>query len=493
MRNPEQTGALLLVGPPYYSETRPLTSRIKGLFLDVDPLGIAIVSAFLKRRGIETRLLTMYPGKISQLESAIENAGSVWLSSRFFDISLARQVIKIAQKCQVPVISGGYGPTFNQEAFEDTTIVQGEAETVLDQVIEDWLCQKLNPLYDARLKPPFNLRDYVHPDRTIFRQFPFGLEILHKHPIEFQRGCPNKCTFCSPTRLQKGVFRVREVTDIIGEIEQMGLKPGDFLFCSDINTTAIPRDTLIEIFQYLKTKNIRWFTEGTVSTLIEDLIQHGENNSFLKLMSPLDGKGGCYTFLYGADDLSVKRIAGSHDKVRSVLNQAAKIFRKFGIPLHLSFVIGLDHHTFPDSIFQIWSVLEDLNLPFAFFQTATPYKGTPWGDRVYREGRVLDHEPLHYNHHQTVFKPNKMTPEELDREHYWLRRRMFNPSNIIHSTRANMDNPFVNSVLTLFQTCLPLQIEAYLSLQELTSKGVINTKIQKELDQEYEAWKRKQV
>lgn len=189
--------------------------------------------------------------------------------ARHFDISMAQSVTSVAKRLGKKVIVGGYGPTFSPEMFSEADVrVRGEFEPIARELIDDLLSNRLKEEYDSREQDPFDLNGYVHPDRSIFPELSGVFAQLRRHPQEWQRGCTNYCSFCSPTRMQRGggnEVRSRNVEDIINEIEQMGIGNGDHIFSTDLNTSAIPRETLFSLFTYLKNKGIRWYTEGTVA------------------------------------------------------------------------------------------------------------------------------------------------------------------------------------------------------------------------------------
>ena len=483
---------LLLSGPQYYNERKPASARISRFYEHIDPLGIAIVSAVLKKHGFERKWLPIIPERVNKLEKYIEEAGFIFISARHFDTSLTQEVIRIANKHRKTTVVGGYGPTFNPSAFEEATVrVRGEAEPVIEKLVDDLLTNKPEKIYDATKLPPFDLKDYIWPDRNIFPSSHLpGRNRLKRHPQEWQRGCTNWCSFCSPVRLQKREIRVRKISDIIAEIEHLKLKKGDYLFSTDLNTAAIPSEELSELFRHLKNKGIRWFTEGTVAPLVKDL-ENGGN--LLRLMSAKNEIGGCYSFLYGADDLVKERVEGSLDKQVELIKKAVQVFREFNIPLNFSIVLGLDHHRYPEAFFQTASILKETDAPNIFFQIATPYLGTPWGNSFYREGRVFETETTHFNHNQPVASHKQMTKEQLQQGVYWIIRQFNNPKKIAKTARANL-NPLVmsqNPALGVFLSGLLWGIERYLSILELSAGGYIDKKIQQELDTSFKDWQKR--
>lgn len=288
MHSPERR-VLLLEGPGYYNEKKPLTSNVSALFEDVDPLGIRIVSRFLQDAGVERVLMKMHPGRIGELEDYISDVSGVFISSRFFDTEMAKQVIQIANKRKVPVVSGGYGPTYNETEFAGATRVLSESEWVLPQVVGDFLAGHLQPEYNAQNLKPFDVTNhYVWPDRSL----PSGNQLfstISRHrrvSMEWLRGCWGYCTYCSVTRMQRGGtaqgrgVRVRNIGDIMAEGDSMNLKPGDFLFLADNNTALIPRTELLVLLNWVKQHKLRFVTEATVAPLLKDLETYGSEVVF---------------------------------------------------------------------------------------------------------------------------------------------------------------------------------------------------------------------
>ncbi len=455
----------------------------------LDPLGIAIVSAYLRKTGVETRLITMEDQSKADYASQIEKADAVFVSARQFDRDLAQEVLQTADRLKKISIAGGYGPSFDPEGFSTATArVLGEAEPVLPQLIEDWLSgRSLSPTYDATTLPPFDLDQYVWPDRTIF---PRSANPFKQNTQEWQRGCKNRCIFCSPSRMQGGI-RFRPPADILAELDNLHLKRGDYVFSVDLNSMVIPKEQLREIFLGLSERGLRWSTEGTVAPLIKDFEINGEKG-LLGLMSGVDPKrGGCYSFHYGADDLSSPKVCGSYDKNLNDLEKAVGLFRQFTIPLNLSVIVGLDNHTYPESFFEIAGALTELAPGYTFLHIATPLKGTPWGDRLDRDRKIIDRTSTHYNHRQAVHEPKQMTSKQLQQGYYWLLRTIYSPPMIARSFQRNFSaelfikNPF----LALMVTGIPWQTEAWTSVTELTARGYLDRKVQKEMDAEYQRWK----
>ncbi len=480
---------LLLVGPQHVDETRPVTAQVRRWLEHLSPLGIGIVATMLKEAGMEVSSQEMQPGKIYTLDEEIGQADLVVASSRFYDSGMTREVIELAQKNQVPIVVGGYGPSLDPKSYSGAVVVRGEAEMALPQVINDWRRGRLGEEYDTRGQLVDMSKNYVRPDRSIWPKRTGMGARWARWPQEWERGCPNYCSYCSPIRVQQVGVRARDVGDILGEIDSDLEFASRFLFSTDLNTMAMERERLLDLTNGLNKRGIRWFTEGTVSQLLADLRVKGENDSLLWAMKARKN-GGCWSFLYGADDLGAEKVAGSKDKERHLIQEAAEIFRRFKIPFNLSVVVGLDHHTYPDTFFTIASELEASMVPYSFLHVATPYEGTAWGDKAYREDRVFDNEPLHHNHRRVVHRPLGMTAEQLQQGYYWLLRELYSPKRVIEVARKNFDLASwqEDPLLGLFLTGYFWGMETYAAVKELELRGRVDLPTQRELTAGFEKW-----
>lgn len=342
-------------------------------------------------------------------------------------------------------------------------------------------------VYDARTTP-FDMGDYVWPDRSVLPRPPRGLERVLKHGIEFERGCPYACAYCSICNLQGRTVRTRGVDDIIAEIESMKLKRGDFLFPADANIAAIPKDDLREILLYIKTAGLRFFAEATIDTWFR--AWESGDQDILKLMSPKEDGGGCWSLLYGIDDPANPHL---RYKQRALLERAAPVMRELGIPFYLSLILGLDNHTYPDTFFQVRSFLEELPVAFSFLHIATPYQGTDWGDQVYTEGRVFETNSVNFNHRRVVFHPKGMSVDQLWQGYLWLLRRLYGASQEYETVRKNFRGLLENPTLGLFLYGILWRAESYFAYREHQARGYVNPQVQKELDAGYKDFKSRKV
>lgn len=504
----EKKQILILGGPQHSDEQRPITGPLRARMESFTSLAPGILANGLQKAGIEATYLPMIPNRLHRLETVIGQFDAVLISARHFDTTLAQTVIRMANRLGVMNVSGGYGPTLNPKAYQEaTSIVLGEAERLLNPLVADLKSGHLQSLYDATSLGPADLAsEYFLPDRRFNAPKPFaGNRIVS---LECSRGCPNSCTFCSATKLQqctknpegKKTVRVRPVSQIIAEIEQLNLKPGDFISLVDINFMAIPEETIEELFKEFQSRGIRWIMEGTIKPLIDNFLKKGWKDSLFNLMSPLEisengqaktRKGGCWGFLYGVDDLTTNKVSGSRDKTKGLLEKALPIFRFFGIPLTPSFITGFDHHTFPESIFNIAAKIDSTLPPYSYVFIATPHPGTPFGDKIYREGRVFDDNTTHHSHRRVVHHPKEMSVHQLQQGYWWLLKHIYQKEGISRSIAVNHRPPVIrlNPFLAAWQMGIFWNIEGRATVKELELRGLFDQQLHQTLNSEYRQWK----
>jgi radical SAM superfamily enzyme YgiQ (UPF0313 family) len=94
-----------------------------------------------------------------------------------------------------------------------------------------------------------------------------------------------------------------------------------------------------------------------------------------------------------------------------------------------SFVLGFDHDR-PDVFENTVRWIEENRLECATFHILTPYPGTPLFEQMEREGRLLHKNWSKYDTSNVVFRPARMTPEQLADGYAWCYRTLFSHRSI---------------------------------------------------------------
>lgn len=489
----ENPRLLLTSGPQFFDGQTPHSSSIRRIMEHFDPLSIGIMTALIieyygNNASVKWHELSPTNQRITERE--VSQADLILSTARHYDHRLTNEVVQMARSLNKPIAIGGASAILEPQVYDDwATICQGEAEIILHQLLSDFRSNgKLKPKYKTEeFTDMWN--NYTNPNREIYAHQVQKYGKYYKHSIELQRGCKNMCSFCAAVRIQGHGTRNRNPDDVIREIESLKLKPGSHIMFPDLNISVAGREILYPIFKHLKKNGIRYFMEGTVKELIDDY-QDYPNDSLLKLMSPeRDTQGGCYSMLYGAEDVDIKKVNGSRDKSVETTRDAVRLFQLFGIPLNISLIIGLPEHKFPDSIFEYAKFIHETLPTHAFIFIATPYKGTPYGDKMYKDKQVFDTNPMHHNHRRAVSHHSHFSDNELQQGYYWLQRQITDLSHLKKIAQSNLRNPSLSQIeLNAIQAGIPFGIETKLSLMELNLRGYIDHNFQKKLDQDYKKY-----
>ena len=267
----------------------------------------------------------------------------------------------------VKVILGGLHATLSPEesAKHVDALVIGEEEPVWPEVVDDLLTGSLKPVYDARLKGPFDMADSPMPR--------FDLLAPDRYPrftVQTQRGCPLACEFCAASMRLSPKFRVKPVERVIAEIRQLKeLFRRPFIEFADDNTFADKAHGK-RLMQALAAENVRWFTETDVSVADDD--------ELLRLMR----HAGCQQVLIGFESPRADKLDGvelkSNWKSRRAEHylDAIQSIQKHGITVNGCFIVGLDGDG-PECFDEIFEFVKASGLYDVQVTILTPFPGTP--------------------------------------------------------------------------------------------------------------------
>ena len=417
-----------------------------------------------------------------------------------------------SQNPKTPVIIGGPGPTASLDEIKDLvcfdSIFVGEAEMTLRQFLEDFergtikkiycsdrgLLQELEIripeylIYYAEQKPDLmampiprydllNLHRYVKP--------PWGLRGLLQSkyrapqlPIEFGRGCPHHCEFCTVYKFWGPRIRRRPVAEVIEELRQYPSKA--YIVITDDNLAAIEKETiqlLKEIIRVKEAEGYEWKFFGQFSTLAtrnDELIalagQAGFSSAFLGLES-IEPESLCLTgkefnlgtvnhdFLetlrnLGLTKEQIKEASQKGIQVIALRKQGVpdniikecikenyrRVFNKFtaaGIHPYASLIYGFDGDTI-QTIHETTDFLIDAKVPISYQWILTPLPGSRLTKRLEQEKRL--YLPFDFSKSDScyvLFEPLKMSREELEREFWASYKKFYSLSSILRRVVAN--------------------------------------------------------
>ncbi len=326
-----------------------------------------------------------------------EPADFVAISVEIFTARRAYEIADEYRTRKIPVILGGIHVSYmpDEAAEHADCVIIGDAEGVWDQVIEDFKKKELKKRYSAKVGPP-------HPEKLIRRSIYEGKKYFPASLMQFGRGCPYECSFCSTGNYFKGQMHTRCVDEVIAEIKH---QPRKFIFFVDDNIIGEPEKAKI-LFKALIPLKIKWIGQASI-----DMTEDPE-------LMPLMQKSGCVGLIVGFESFTPEGLAEYNKHQNQVINYEKQIaiIRKHKIHIWAAFLLGHDEETH-ETLKATLEFAVKQKFSFGAFNILMPYPKTPVYEQLKKENRLLFNgkwwlsEDYHFNH--AAYQPKHMSPEEL--------------------------------------------------------------------------------
>ena len=297
----------------------------------------------------------------------------------------------------VPVILGGIHPSaVPHEALEHCSIVcKGDAESTLPRALTDLEASNPKRVYDwtqcasAPIATP--RKDLLDPaDYLVF------------NPIQTTRGCPHDCTFCTTPAVFGRKYRQRRIADIIEEIRaaKEQFRTRVFIFADE--NVAGNHKWAMELFAALRPLKIKWASQCDI------LISRNE-----KLLAAMRDSG-CLGLILGLESPRAQTLSEAGKRYVRADEYVTRIdkIQSYGISIWGSFIFGFDSDTWCDCMRAV-RFAQRARLCMSCYPILTPYPGTVIFDQFRREGRLLTTDWDKYNGSTVVFRPKRMSVEQL--------------------------------------------------------------------------------
>jgi radical SAM superfamily enzyme YgiQ (UPF0313 family) len=296
----------------------------------------------------------------------------------------------------VPVVLGGFHPTLAPEeaAAHADAVAVGDAEHTWPRLLADAAAGRLGARYgDAASGPALG----VPPDRAAFR----GKGYLPIRLVQYGRGCPRACEFCSIRAFYGGGVRHRPVEEVVAELSGPG--PRRVLFVDD--NLLGDRAAFRALLEAITPLRLRWSSQLDLS-LADD-----------PALLALARRSGCQAVTIGLESLSEENLRQMGKGWNHAAGFAARLgaLRRAGIMVYGTFVFGYDQDD-PATIRRTLAFALAERLFVANFNPLMPFPGTPLLARLRAEGRLVhDRWWLTPGHrwHDALVRPRRMTADEL--------------------------------------------------------------------------------
>jgi len=339
----------------------------------------------------------------------------VAISVETFTALRAYKIARAFRARGVPVVLGGYHVTLIPEEaqHEADALVVGDAEPVWHQLLDDARQRRLLPIYRGLGR---RVLTGVRTRREVFA----GKRYQDLTLVEFARGCNFKCDFCSITAYHDANQNHRPAREVAAEMEQAESRR---FFIVDDNIASQP-SKVRELCRELIPLRIGWVGQTSIH------IAHDE--PLLELMV----ESGCKGVLIGMESLdqsNLRDMGKSWNLAAGSYGQSLECFRKHGLAVYGTFVFGYDN----DDRAAVQRSLEfarEQKLFLAAFNHLVPFPGTPLYRRLESQCRLLSPKwwlDPRGRVGDVTFRPNRVSPEELQAMCLEARRQFFSWGSIL--------------------------------------------------------------
>ena len=393
--------------------------------LKLGPMNISFREAPLTA----TTLAALIPAELDADISIIDESIQKVPFHKFYDLvgiscmtGTAPRAYEIADRFRTQgstVVLGGVHVTLMPEeaARHADAIVTGFAEESWPELLRDFQKHQLRPAYHSE---GTSLEGLPVPRRDLQKRFGYMIP----NTVFVTRGCQGACDFCTVPAAKFGRSK-RPIEYVIDEIKQIEARRIAF---SDVN---LPEDVEYakEFFKALIPLKKEW--GGLASTRI------AQDEELLQLMR----QSGCKFLLVGFESVnsrSLMSIRKGFNRVEQYKDFVLKL-HSLGIIIQGCFIFGLDEDD--NSVFErTLELVNELKIDIPRYAIYTPYPGTTAFKRLQKERRLLHRDWRYYDTQHVVFRPNKMTPQELDDGFKWAFKQTFSVKSALRRTWGSGKN-----------------------------------------------------
>ena len=322
------------------------------------------------------------------------------------------------------VVLGGIHPSFlPEEALQHAdAILIGEGERMWPLLLADYAAGRLQPRYqDVNPITPATIpaarRDLLRPGSYLTRS-----------TIQWSRGCPHDCEYCSVTAIMGHRFRFRPIDAFIEEFRSLRDR---FVFIVDDNIVS-QRSAATALFSRMQDCGKWWGSQAPI-TIADDTV-------LLKQMA----RSGCKSLFIGFESLrnvSLQNVGKGFVDARKNVDRINRI-QDAGIGILGSFIVGLDEDD--AGVFDgLYDFIQGNRLEAFLISVLTPFPGTRLTRRLEAEGRILSRDWACYDMNTVVYQPRHFRPDELQARFNELNHALYKVGPIVHRSLKFRKNTII--------------------------------------------------
>jgi len=271
---------------------------------------------------------------------------------------------------------------------------------------------------------------YVSTVRTLETLPPIRRDLIQRHrylvpnSIVVSRGCPHHCTFCYKDAFFAGgrSFYTQKVDAALAEIARLPGRHLDFLDDHVLGQRRFAR----ELFRGMKGMGRVFQGAATVDSILrDDVIEDA-------------AAAGLRSLFVGFETLSTSNLEGTgkRQNLGRDYREVTRRLESLGIMINGSFVFGMDgddRDVFARTV--DWAVQSGITT--ATFHILTPYPGTALFTDMATQNRLQTRNWDLYDTRHVVYRPARLSPEELKRGYDWAYEEFYRWNRILEASSVH--------------------------------------------------------
>ncbi len=340
------------------------------------PLGLATLAAMLPKNW-KKKLIDMNVEPLTDAD--IIDADLVFLSGMNVHTSAIHKLILRCKNFGKTIIGGGPVFTMDYESFPGIDhFVLNEAEETLPYFLDDLEKGVLKKIYQSSTYPDISKSPV--PAWDLLR-----IDHYASLSIQYSRGCPFDCEFCSITMLNGRIPRMKTSTQFLHELQVLydaGWRGDIFIVDDNIagNRKKLKQDLLPALIDWLEHHDypFSFTTEISIDTsdddeLVELLARANISHVFIGIETP--------------DTESLAECGKRQNCNRNLVDSVRK-FQHSGILVSGGFIVGFDHDS-PTIFNKQIEFIQQSGIITAMVGLLNAPLGTRLYNRLFKEKRIL--------------------------------------------------------------------------------------------------------
>ncbi len=392
---------VLMVYPEYPNTFWSFKYALKfvGKKASFPPLGLLTVASFLPEEW-NVKLIDLNVEKLKDRD--IKWADYVFLSAMLVQKESTLNIIERAKKFNKKIVAGGpmFTTGYKDFPFVDSIVV-GEAETVMGDLIEDMNKGQLNHLYIPFRKPDMKEVPIPRWDLVDFKNY---VSI----PVQFSRGCPFNCEFCDIIIINGRIPRTKTPEQMVEEFQSVyerGWRGSVFIVDDNfIGNKEKVKEMLKSTITWQEERDypFTFLTEASINLcddeeLMNLMIKANFDKVFVGIETP--------------NEESLKETGKLQNTKRNLLS-SIKLLQRKGFEVMGGFILGFDHDT--KLIFdKMIDFIQNSGICVSMVGILNVLPETRLFKRLKKEKRLIEISTGNNTDFSVNFIPKNMTVEEL--------------------------------------------------------------------------------